>query len=100
MGEVHLADFARTGAGEGAFLVTEQFVFDEAFGNRRAVERDEWLFAAVGEVMNRARENNSFPVPWKLSPSRSAVESVAATRWTCWLNSRMDECSPTIRGKP
>src|SRR5438128_3803676 len=56
VGEIHFAGFARACSGEGPALVAEELVFDEAFGNRGAIESDERLFATGGEVMNSPRE--------------------------------------------
>ena len=36
--------------------MTEEFVFDQCFGNGRAVDRDKWFIAAVGQVMDGTRE--------------------------------------------
>ena len=46
--------FERTG--KGALLVAEQLAFDERFGQRRAVDRDERHAPARAEVVNRARD--------------------------------------------
>ncbi len=41
VGQFEAADALRDGAGEGAALVSEEFAFQQAGGNRRAVEFDE-----------------------------------------------------------
>ena len=56
VGEIHFADFAGARAGEGAALVAEEFVFDQAFGDGGAIEGDEGFVAAWGQMMNGARE--------------------------------------------
>ena len=56
VGEIHLADFAGAGSGEGAALVAEEFVFDQAFGDGGAVQCDEGLLAARREMVDGARE--------------------------------------------
>ena len=56
VGQFHFADFARAGTGEGAAFVAEEFVFDQAFGNGGAIQRDEGLLAARGKMMDGARE--------------------------------------------
>ncbi len=56
MRQIDLADFARSRSGERAALVPEQFVFDQPFRNRRAVQRDKRLLAPAGQMVNRARE--------------------------------------------
>ena len=45
IGFLELADAPGDGAGEGAFLMTEQFGFQQVFRDRRAVDRDEGLLA-------------------------------------------------------
>jgi hypothetical protein len=45
------------GSGEGAAAVAEELAFEEVAGDRGAVEGDEGLVGAIGEVMNRAGEN-------------------------------------------
>ena len=45
------------GAGERAAHVTEQLGFEQRFGNRAAVERDEAMGAARAVVMNGARHH-------------------------------------------
>ncbi len=56
MGEIQLADFAGARAGEGAALVAEEFVFDQAFGDGGAIQGDEGLLAAGRKMMDGARE--------------------------------------------
>ncbi len=64
----------RDRAGEGALLVAEEFAFEDAFGQRRAVELDERpLRAGAGLVQKWA--NSSLPVP--LSPRSSTVSRSA-----------------------
>src|SRR5260370_41466572 len=47
LGHFDFAGFAIAGPGESTAFVAEKFVFDEAFGNSRTVQRDERLFAAI-----------------------------------------------------
>src|ERR1700686_477089 len=56
MRQIHLADFARPSAGKRAAFVAEQFVFDQSFGNRRAVQSHKRLLPSVRQVMDGARE--------------------------------------------
>src|SRR5437899_5725279 len=56
MGEIHFSDFTRAGPGEGPALVAKQFVLDQTFGNRSAVQRHKGLLASIRQMMNRARE--------------------------------------------
>jgi hypothetical protein len=46
----------RVGAGEGAFLVAEEFALKQAFGDRRAIQADEWAAAAAAELVNQTCE--------------------------------------------
>ena len=39
------------GVGEGAFLVTEEFALEQTFGDRRAIQADEWAFAPAGIII-------------------------------------------------
>src|SRR5262245_38786928 len=41
VGQLEPADAASVRAGERAFLVTEELAFEQAFGQRRTVDRDE-----------------------------------------------------------
>jgi hypothetical protein len=43
-------------AGEGAALVAEERGFDERFGERGAVDGDERFVGAVGQLVDRARD--------------------------------------------
>src|ERR1051325_2761915 len=43
-------------AGKSAALVSEEFVLDQCFRNRGAVDGHEWMVASRGEMMNRARK--------------------------------------------
>jgi len=54
--EIHFAGLTIACAGEGAALVAEQFVFDETFGNGRAIQRDERQIAARRKMMDGAGE--------------------------------------------
>jgi hypothetical protein len=54
--QVHLADLASGGTGEGASFVAEEFVFDEGFGDGGAVEGHEGFVAARGKMMDGAGE--------------------------------------------
>ena len=56
---LRLLDFARGGldrAGEGAAFVAEQFGFEQGFGNRGAVDRDEFATCPRAVVVDRAGE--------------------------------------------
>ena len=53
VGEFEDAALLRLGVGEGAFLVAEQFAFEQGFGNCRAVDGDERLGAAHAPVVQR-----------------------------------------------
>ena len=54
MGLLELADTPRDGAGERAFLVAEEFGFEQILGNRGAVDRDEILFSAPAFLVHVA----------------------------------------------
>ena len=43
------------GAGEGALLVAEQFALEQRLGNRRAIDRHEFLVLTRAEFVDRAR---------------------------------------------
>ena len=51
------ADVVAVGAGEGAAAVAEELALEEIAGDRGAVEGDEGVLRAVGEVMNGAGED-------------------------------------------
>src|SRR5579862_531897 len=53
IGQFKLAQLLRVGVGERTAFVPEQFAFQEIFGNRRAVERDEGPLGARAVVVNR-----------------------------------------------
>src|SRR5690606_6309784 len=56
---VGLLDLAFGGldrAGEGAFLVPEQLAFQQAFRDRRAIDRDEIAIPAMTGLMQSARQ--------------------------------------------
>ena len=57
VGLLELADAAAGGAGEGAFLVAEQFRFQQVFGDGRAVDGDERLFSARRAAVHVARQH-------------------------------------------
>jgi hypothetical protein len=44
------------GAGEGAFLVAEEFALKQAFGDSRAIQADEWAATPAAELVNQACE--------------------------------------------
>jgi hypothetical protein len=44
------------GAGEGAFLVAEEFALEQAFGDSRAIQADEWAAAPAAELVNQVCE--------------------------------------------
>ena len=56
MGELEATGALADGAGEGALLVAEQFGFEHALGQRRAIELDERLALARREIVHGARE--------------------------------------------
>ncbi len=45
------------GVGEGSLLVAEQFAFQQRFGDRGAVDRDERLVAAAAEIVDRLADD-------------------------------------------
>ena len=51
------AEVVAVGAGEGAAAVAEELAFEQVARNGGAVERDERLLGAVGEVVNGAGED-------------------------------------------
>jgi hypothetical protein len=51
------------GAGEGTTFVAKEFAFDERFGNRRGIQRDEGLPFAPAQAMDTSRATSSLPVP-------------------------------------
>ena len=51
---LELADPAVLGAGEGPLLVPEQLALEQAFGNRRAVDRQEGALVAAAVEVDRA----------------------------------------------
>ena len=53
VGQLELAELAAGGAGERAAFVTEQLGFEDLGRNRRAVDRQEALLAAVGVLVDR-----------------------------------------------
>ncbi len=55
-GLLDLADRGLDRAGERALLVPEQFGFEQVFGDRRAIDRDEGATAAVALLVQPARE--------------------------------------------
>src|SRR6185295_15852428 len=55
-GEFKLSLTTIVGAGEGAALVSKQFILDQRFRNGGAVDGDERMIAAAREMMNSARE--------------------------------------------
>ena len=73
------------GAGERAAHVAEELGFEQRFGNRAAVERDEPVRAPRAVVVNRPRDTTSLPVP--VSPVMRMVLLVGATVSSSW-NSR------------
>ncbi|MNZ79670.1 hypothetical protein D3C78_982800 [compost metagenome] len=56
IGVFQLADALALGAGEGAAFMAEQLGFEQGFGNRRAVERNEGFVGARAEVVQAARD--------------------------------------------
>ena len=59
-------------AGERPGFVTEQLAFDQRFGNRRAVDRDERPFRAPADEMHRMRERFLAGTCWTLDEYRHA----------------------------
>ncbi len=47
-----LADFTTRGAGEGPFLVAEQFTFQQIFRNRAAVDDDHGFFGPLTQAVH------------------------------------------------
>jgi hypothetical protein len=76
VGHFEFADALADGAGEGAFLVAEEFGFDEVGGHAGGVHFDEGAEAALGRGGAMARAQSSLPVP--LSPRMRTVALVAA----------------------
>ena len=54
-GQLEAAESPFHRAGEGALLVAEDLALDQRFGNRRAVDRDEWPRLARAQIVQRAR---------------------------------------------
>ena len=52
MGQLEFAFFLRMGAGESAFLVTEEFAFEKVLGNGAAIYDDEWVVFPRAMAMN------------------------------------------------
>jgi hypothetical protein len=57
IGQFETSGAAGDCAGEGALLVTEQFAFEQLGRNRPAIDRHERRFAALGMVMQVARNH-------------------------------------------
>ena len=57
VGQFEAADAAFGSAGEGAFLVAENFALHQRFGNRRAIDGDEGTIGARRKHVNRARDH-------------------------------------------
>src|SRR5262249_16318263 len=89
----HLSDFiqeqraaicqfkaARTrsdGSGEGAFLMAEDFAFDESFRNCGGVDGNEWTICALAEAVNRSGRE-FFAGPALASDDRRSVAGAQA----------------------
>src|SRR5882672_4699756 len=56
MRELEPPGLARGGAGEGAFLMSEQLGLEQVLGDRRAVDRDKWTVGPGAQRMQCARE--------------------------------------------
>jgi hypothetical protein len=56
VGVLDLADALALGAGEGAFLVAEQFRFEDRFGQGAAIDGHEGMVAPAAEVVQAARD--------------------------------------------
>ena len=69
------------GAGESALLVSEQFAFEQAGGQRRRVHSDERALATRTEVVDRARDQ-------LLAGSRFAEDQHRAVGWRDRLDRR------------
>src|SRR5438270_850815 len=54
VGHFKIADFLRIGAAKGALLVSEEFAFDQVFGNGGAVYVHPWFVAAKRMAMDGA----------------------------------------------
>ena len=81
VGEFQAADFLRNRSRESASFMAEEFAFEQARRNRRAVQFHERLFPARTEIVDRPGDQ-IFPVP--VSPRIKTVTSVAATVSTCF----------------
>ena len=92
VGQLEATHFLRERAGEGALLMTEQFAFDQAGWDGRAIDFDEGP-TLRGLKLWIARAISSLPVP--VSPVMSTVESVGATRST-FLSTFFSEVDPPI----
>ena len=57
IGFLEFANAPRHRAGEGAFLVTEQFALEQLLGNGGAIDGDERLVLALGFLVNVARQH-------------------------------------------
>ena len=57
IGFLEFADAARERAGKGAFLVAEQFGFEQVFRYRRAIDGDERLLRAGAAAVHEARQH-------------------------------------------
>ncbi len=72
IGELHFSDLARSRSGIGAALVSEEFVFHQALGNRGAIQRDER--DAAGAAKDDEWRARTVPCRFRFAP--------AAARWS------------------
>ena len=56
-GPLDISVMSGLGAGEGTLLVAEQLALDQFAGNRRAIDRDEWLIGARRVLVNKTRRD-------------------------------------------
>src|SRR5262249_16057199 len=63
-----LADTAGERSGEGAFFVSEQFLFEQIFGDFRAVYRNEWLLRSPAAAGGKRRPYFPSRAPFPRGP--------------------------------
>ena len=94
VGLLELADLLLGGAGERAFLVTEQLRLDQLLRNRRAVHLHEALAAAQAVAVNRPRDQ--LLADAALALKISTVALVGAARPTAAITCFSPRLSPII----
>jgi hypothetical protein len=95
MRQLEPADPVAIGAGEAALGVAEQLGFEQALGNRPAVDRNEPPIRACGVRVDELRRR-SLPTP--LSPVIRTLPSQAAARVASAWTWRMAGLPPTMSG--